>query len=325
MKLSIIIPTKNRRIVLEKCLNAIFAQDIDKEKFEVIVVDDGTVDETADFMKHYMATSKENNIFYYFQQNKGAALARNLGFEKSKGELVLFNDDDNIQQEGCLSEHVKVHTLFPNNNIAVCGNFITEKKASVCQYNSDYGKIAYIDAQNNIWRAHWMRLWTKNVSFKRTFFKEFGIFDLALKQYEDIELGYRLSKHGLLLLMAGNAINIDECPITDTKLFITEKAKRYGESFFVWHRKAPGLLEDLERENCLEEFLFCLSKKSRLIKKIKFFLSRILVNGLTVNFWIFIVDFLEKRWKVFARIISWAIYRYNYRRAYYAKVKDKNL
>ena len=306
---------------MERCLKAIFAQEIDRKNFEVIVVDDGSTDETADFMKCYIAAAKENNIFYYFQQGKGASSARNLGFDKSQGELVLFNDDDNIQKSGCLNEHIKVHTLFSDNNIAVSGNFITEKKASVCQYSSDTGKIAYIDGQNNIWHVHWLRLWTKNVSFKRIFFKEFGIFDPVLQQYEDTELGYRLSKHGLLLLMAGNALNIDECPVMDTKFFITEKAKRYGKAFFVWHRKQPDLLEELQKENYLEIY-FCPSKKSKLIKRIKFWLGRVLVNGLTVNLWIAIAGFLEPKYRRLALTISTVVYKYNLRRAYYAESKN---
>jgi glycosyltransferase involved in cell wall biosynthesis len=316
MKLSVIIPTKNRRKVLEKCLKAIVAQDIDKKNFEIIVVDDGSVDETANFMKHFINVAKENNIFYYLQQNKNPAAARNLGFEKSQGELVLFNDDDIIQQEGCLAEHIKVHTLFPDKHIAVGGNFFTEQKASVCQIHSSYRKICCVDSQNIIWHEHWTYLWTKNVSFKREFFEKFGFFDPDLEQDEDMEIGYRLSKHGLSLLIAENALNIDECPVTDTRYFITSKAQKYGRAFFVCHKKHPDLLEDLEKEGYLE-FFFRPSKKSSLIKKIRFFLAKVLVNSFNVNLWIFIIGFLENCYRPLARRISWMVFKYNHRRVYY--------
>jgi glycosyltransferase involved in cell wall biosynthesis len=324
MKISIIIPTKNRIAVLEKCLNALVAQDIDKKDFEIIVVDDGSVDETANFMRRFIAAFKGNNAFYYFQESKGAAAARNLGFEKSQGQLVLFNDDDMLQEKGCLSEHIKTHTLFPGNTSVVCGAFVTKEKASVCQCDTHYGKIRCLDRENIIWQIHWTALWTKNVSFKRDFFKTSGFFDPALEQNEDIEIGYRLSRHGLLLLRAQNALNIDACPVMDTRLFITQKAQKYGKAFFVCRRRHLDLLKDSEKDNYLE-FFFPPSQESGWKKKIKFFVVRALFNAFTVKLWIFSLGFLEEHHRPLAHRISWMVFKFNHRRAYiYEEKEQKN-
>ncbi len=99
MKLSIIIPTYNRIEVLPRALDSIFAQNYlrDHADTEIIVVDDGSDDGTADIFKHEFEKKHNNkfeNLKYVVQENKGVSAARNTGISEAKGEWFAFLDSD---------------------------------------------------------------------------------------------------------------------------------------------------------------------------------------------------------------------------------------
>ena len=91
MKLSIVIPAFNCEKTIGKCLNSIYEQNTDL-KYEVIVVNDGSVDKTVNVVNEYIKTN--NNIIILSQNNKGAGAARNKGIEASNGDYLLFIDAD---------------------------------------------------------------------------------------------------------------------------------------------------------------------------------------------------------------------------------------
>ncbi|MBQ3544555.1 MAG: glycosyltransferase family 2 protein [Lachnospiraceae bacterium] len=94
MKISIIIPTRNRARYLEKMLDSLLNQTISKEEFEVIVVDNGSTDVTRAVCfdkKKYFPHFK-----YVYEKSKGLHAGRNRGFWESKSEYLLFADDDII-------------------------------------------------------------------------------------------------------------------------------------------------------------------------------------------------------------------------------------
>ena len=101
---SVIIPVYNGEKYVEQALESVFKQDY--QPFEVIVVDDGSTDRTAQIIGKY------DNVQYIYQTNQGVATARNTGIENSRGELIAFLDADdcwapnklNIQVD-CLLRH----------------------------------------------------------------------------------------------------------------------------------------------------------------------------------------------------------------------------
>lgn len=91
MKFSVIIPTYNRVQSLERTLQSILRQDC--YDYELIVVNDGSTDETNSLLRRYEAGGK---IIYLQQPRKGPASARNSGIASAKGEYIVFTDDDCI-------------------------------------------------------------------------------------------------------------------------------------------------------------------------------------------------------------------------------------
>ncbi len=98
IKISIIIPIYNVEKYLPRCLNSILAQTMPKEDFEVIMVDDGSWDDSGKICDQYV--KRCNNFKVIHQDNSGVASARNTGLEIALGEYVAFVDpDDYIEQE----------------------------------------------------------------------------------------------------------------------------------------------------------------------------------------------------------------------------------
>ncbi len=90
---SVVVCTYNRGKLIEKCINSLIAQDIPRSKYEIIVVNDGSVDNTLNILKKYR---KFRNFRIINQKHLGLAAARNTGWENAKGEIVLYIDDDAV-------------------------------------------------------------------------------------------------------------------------------------------------------------------------------------------------------------------------------------
>lgn len=89
---------------IERCLNSVFNQDIAPENLEIIIVNDGSPDNSEEIAKE-LSRQKEN-VRIFTQRNKGLGGARNTGIEKALGEYIIFLDADDYLEPNCLS---KIH------------------------------------------------------------------------------------------------------------------------------------------------------------------------------------------------------------------------
>lgn len=90
--LSYIIPVYNTARFLPQCLDSLYAQDLPEEDFEVIIVNDGSTDESEMICMDYKA--KHLNIKYFYQTNRGQGAARNKGIDVARGIYIMFVDSD---------------------------------------------------------------------------------------------------------------------------------------------------------------------------------------------------------------------------------------
>ncbi len=98
-KVSVIIPTYNRAHFLCEALDSALSQTF--KDFEIIIVDDGSTDNTKQVLEKY-----GSRIYYIYQENKGRAEARNTGIRRAKGEHIAFLDDDDIWLPNKLEKQV---------------------------------------------------------------------------------------------------------------------------------------------------------------------------------------------------------------------------
>src|SRR5208282_523221 len=107
LKLSIVVPTHNRRdVLISRTLPAIFSQDLSASEYEIIVVVDGSTDGTAEALRELRPRCALRIIE---QSNRGPSAARNNGIQAAKGDLLLFIDDDIICGPSLLEQHVAAH------------------------------------------------------------------------------------------------------------------------------------------------------------------------------------------------------------------------
>jgi glycosyltransferase involved in cell wall biosynthesis len=109
LRISVVIPTYRRTVLLRRCLNALLAQRFDRSTFEIVVVDDARSAVTQSSIQAYARRLHDRPVIRYFHPPYGArgpAAARNAGWRAAVGEIVAFTDDDAVPAQDWLSEGV---------------------------------------------------------------------------------------------------------------------------------------------------------------------------------------------------------------------------
>ena len=107
MFVSVVIPTYNRRPILEKCLDAVERQRFEGglDQYEVVVVDDGSTDGTPAWLREEVG--RFPHVRLVEQQHGGPAEGRNRGVDHAKGDVIVFIDSDLVVTESFLACHAK--------------------------------------------------------------------------------------------------------------------------------------------------------------------------------------------------------------------------
>lgn len=106
MKVSVVIPTYNRRPSLERCLLSLAAQSFPAQEYEVVVVADGCTDGTLELLRTFTAPFM---LRWFAQPNQGAPAAQNSGVAAANGDIILFLDDDCICDPELVAAHCEAH------------------------------------------------------------------------------------------------------------------------------------------------------------------------------------------------------------------------
>lgn len=165
MKVSVLIPMYNAEKYISATIENVLKQTW--ADLEVIIVDDGSIDNSYDLAKQY----ESSNVHIYKQENKGASAARNLAFEKSTGELIQYLDADDFLSYNKIEAQVKVYSKINDRNAIVASGIllfdgdlmdticIPHRQMSTNSYNKpvdlliDICREKYI-VQSSIWLVH---------------------------------------------------------------------------------------------------------------------------------------------------------------------------
>ena len=203
---SVIIPTYNRLARLKMVVSALELQTYPLDDFEVIVVSDGSTDGTDTFLQSWQTSL---NLRLVFQDNQGAAAARNFGIEEAGGELILFVDDDVVPEPDLVRIHVETHRAAYPEEVVVIGAMLTPPNFKLDPWSrwlQDRLAEQYADMIAGEWEPTARQFYTGNASIKRRFLVEYGGFDAKFMRAEDVELAYRLADHGLRFVFEPDAI-----------------------------------------------------------------------------------------------------------------------
>ena len=200
-RFSVVIPSYNRRLTLERVLDGYQLQTAEAPPFEVIVVDDGSTDGTAELL----ASRRPSRYRLRFarQANGGPALARNRGLALAQGDIVLFTGDDVEPTPSLLAEHSRAHDARAAPTAIVLGLTRWTPDAELT------ATMRHIDGEGaQQFSYHFLKdgaeydfrhFYTSNVSIRRSLLDcEPGYFatDFPAAAFQDAELAYRLSLHG---------------------------------------------------------------------------------------------------------------------------------
>ncbi|MFM8333838.1 MAG: glycosyltransferase [Candidatus Methylumidiphilus sp.] len=205
---SVLLCTYNRADLLRKTLESLCCQTLDKALFEVIIVDDGSQDAARETALSFRLRLP---LRYSYQRNSGLASARNHALFLAQGKIILLLDDDDTAAPSMLEEHVRTHQLYPAENYGVLGYTNLAPNIAddpVMHFVTKIGKFLFSYPDIKCGQIlDFSYLWGGRSSCKRRFLLENGIFDPIFKfGCEDIELAYRLSKHGLRVVYNSRAI-----------------------------------------------------------------------------------------------------------------------
>jgi glycosyltransferase involved in cell wall biosynthesis len=204
LKVSVVIPTKNRAGLLPETIGCIQAQTFPREQYEVIIVDNASSDETRSVLQQKSQTLA--NLRIGVENKPGAAATRNAGLRMASGDLVLFIDDDVRAEETLIEKHVDAQ--LKSKRASVIGSISIpwgETTEPFWRYLRDHRIFnPYTPSNGAIDFAYYH---TCNASTPREALLKAGGFDEDFTRYgmEDIELGYRLQKDGSQMIFAPDA------------------------------------------------------------------------------------------------------------------------
>lgn len=209
VKISVVIPTFNRRDSLARCLETLNAQDLAADQYEMVVVDDGSLDDTVEMLQSFQSRAQLRVVVQ--PENRGQTAALNAGTRAAVGDKVLFLDDDLLCDPNLLSAHLAAHAQC-GGPVQVSGRMQTVhgtiQSLAEQSFHSDmerYYSALEMDPAfkfpNDAWTG-------PNCSLPRDILLNCGGYDERRFPWrgEDIDLGLRLWKAGVEFRYQPNAI-----------------------------------------------------------------------------------------------------------------------
>ena len=207
---SVVVCTYNGEKRIEDCLKSLINQDYPKDKYEIIIIDDGSIDKTTEIVSKYKVRLIKH------QKNLGICLARDTGLWNADGEIVIYTDDDCIAKKDWLKNLLRV---YKKDVIAVGGltipfscNTIMEKYMAEIGYGNP-APIEFGKSKNPLYRfSIYLKdmflpitttkedpiqvhsIYTLNASFKKKVLKEAGGWEKGVDFREDAEMCDKLNQ-----------------------------------------------------------------------------------------------------------------------------------
>jgi glycosyltransferase involved in cell wall biosynthesis len=206
---SAIIPAYNSEDFIAETLDSVFAQTY--RPVEIIIVDDGSTDRTADIVKNYQAREdNETKLMYIYQQNSGPSNARNTGIQSATGKYIAFLDADDLwpedklrKQTELLEVHQDVVLIFGDvrrfsKSKGIAESMFTRQKCT----KEFFGDFFYVkDAYRKLLIRNFIP--TGTVMIRKKYFQNGLFFDESFRHVEDLDLWLRIAMNNAIAYSTG--------------------------------------------------------------------------------------------------------------------------
>jgi lipopolysaccharide/colanic/teichoic acid biosynthesis glycosyltransferase/GT2 family glycosyltransferase len=219
LRCSVIVPVYNGEETIERCLDALAKQDIVPAEYEILVVDDGSQDNTRGIVNDWRKRHAAIQTRLLQQENAGPAAARNLGAQEANAPLLLFTDADCAPLPRWISALTR--PFDDETVVGAKGTYVTEQQSLAprfvqAEYEDRYDRMAgqkqidFID--------------TYSAAYRRDVFLENGGFDpiFTTASVEDQELSFRLARKGYILVFEPEA-QVSHLHDTDLQEYMRRK------------------------------------------------------------------------------------------------------
>jgi glycosyltransferase involved in cell wall biosynthesis len=171
---SVVVSFHNEGAFLRRCLQALLNQSYPRDRYEIILVNDGSVDGTQETISDLLLNPK-TTIRIFSQSDRGPAAGRNLGVANATGTILVFTDPDCIPDSAWLMEHAKHYAAREVGGVE--GRVETDWKELLYPVRVSPAGFRYV---------------TCNISYRKEVLEEIGLFDENFRWREDTDLAYRV-------------------------------------------------------------------------------------------------------------------------------------
>jgi glycosyltransferase involved in cell wall biosynthesis len=220
VSVSVVIPTYNRRAMVREAIDSVLVNT--GAEFELIVVDDGSTDDTRERLSAY-----GDRIRYVYQHNQHLSAARNTGIRHAKGALIGLLDSDDVWVPDKLERQVEQFLKFPEVGVVGTARFCidpegTPSKADRLPDTREVARLQLIDL------LEFPAFCPSSALVRRSCFDEAGFFDESLRSVEDMEMWLRIgARYPVMMLSA---------PLTGLRLH-PESMSTKADTMFRNHQK----------------------------------------------------------------------------------------
>lgn len=229
--ISVIIPMYNVKDYIGETLNSVLKQSY--RNIEIIVIDDGSTDESSEVVKKLQY--KHKNIYYIYERNRGVSAARNVGIKSAKGDYIAFLDSDDLWEKTKLDKQIK-QIIEGKTDASYCGtiDYFEDRniylKEKIRFYN---GQVLIPFLKDNFWGQTGTWMVRKSLILDNEI-----LFNESCNWGEDFEFFFKV-------MALGNIISVEEF------LFIYRRRKNSLSAFSyskfqeidVWNRLKVWIID----------------------------------------------------------------------------------
>ena len=226
MRVSVVVPTYRRAGLLDRCLAALAAQDLDPADYEILIADDAASAETRRQVEDWARRAGPPVRYLPVHRAHGPAAARNVGWRRARGSIIAFTDDDCIPDPGWLKAGVHA---FTEGVTAVTGRVVVPLPEAPTDYERD---AAGLEGGEFV---------TANCFVRRDILEQVGGFDerFSAAWREDSDLHFTLLRHGGRIVRVPAALVVH--PVRPARWGVSLSQQRKSLFNALLYKKHPRL------------------------------------------------------------------------------------